>query len=186
MNELNDAEIKDLCSWVTIVEIEYVINKSNPDKSPGLDGLNGKFLKENWYLVKKEVIKAVFSFFSSGRMLGEANKTFITLVPKKSCCNSPKDFRPISLCNFIYKVISKIMVNRLRKVLDRIISKNQMAFIHGRNLLDAILLSNDLMGEICKFGNKFMCLKDDITKAYDSLSWSCLLPIMEKMRFPRC
>lgn len=133
---------------VTVEEIEEVIEKADPDRAPGLDGFNGFFFKQNQDIIKNNVVRAVLSFFDNGKLLREANKTFITLIPKSENSKQVKDFRPISLCNFIYKIISRILVNRLRNVLPNLISENQFVFLHGCGLLEAVLLENEVMGEL--------------------------------------
>lgn len=172
--KLSEDDVKELCKLVTPSEIEAVVLES--DKAPRPDGFNGHFYKYNWELVKNDIVKVVLSFFESGRMLKEFNRTFITLIPKLENSSRIKDFRPISLCNFLFKIISKVLVKRLSYVLPRLISENQFAFIKGRGLLEAVLLANDMMNDIKH--NNLMCVKIDITKAYDSLSWEYLFDVL--------
>lgn len=83
------------------------------EKAPGPDGYNVRFFKSAWNVVGNDVIKAVLEFFHNGRMLKEFNNTTIALVPKCDILSHLRDFRPISCCNTIYKIISKILANRL-------------------------------------------------------------------------
>lgn len=115
-------------------------------------------------------------------MLKEVNRTFITLISKVENSVKVKDFRPISLCNFLFKIVFKILVNRLSPFLPKLISENQFAFVKGRGLLDAVLLANDLFLDLKH--DDLMCLKLDISKAYDSLSWDYLFDVMLKINFP--
>ena len=118
-------------------------------------------------------------------MLQELNHTLITLVPMKTSSHSVHHFRPISLCNISYKIISKILANRLKNVLPKIISPLQSAFVPVRNIQDNSILVHEL---IHTFKNKrgrkgFMFLKMDMEKAFDQMEWQFLLAIMKKLGF---
>lgn len=182
---LSENDIAQLVKWVTPTEVEEVVMKLKTDRAPGPDGFNRTFFKYNWTIIKEDVTKAVLSFFYTGKLVKEANRTLIVLIPKGEDTKEIKDYRPISLCNVVYKIISKIMANRLRMVLPSLISKNQFAFVPRRHTLDVILLSNDLLSTVYGEGN-WMCIKVDITKAYDSIRWSYLLLILRWMGFPPC
>ena len=115
------------------------------------------------------------------------NETLIWLIPK---CQSPEslcNYHPISLCNSIYKVVSKIIVARLRPFLDKIISPVQAAFVPGRKGLDNIIIAQELIHSIdkkkCRFW--FMAVKIDLAKAYDRLEWSFILKVLLAFRFPQ-
>lgn len=92
------------------------------DKSSRSDGLSPLFFKFYWDVIKHKVIDAVQFFFREGYLIKPLNHTFITLIPKKEKPNLVQHFCPISLCNVVYKIITKILSNRLRPVLDKIIS----------------------------------------------------------------
>ena len=104
----------------------------NPNKAPGPDGYPGSFYMECWDIIGPSVIDTIQSFFLSGFMLKELNHTFIVLIPKNSHACEFKDDKPISLCNLVYKLISKILANRIRPILRRIIAPIQVAFVPGR------------------------------------------------------
>jgi len=117
---------------VEIKEIKASIFQMNPDKAPGPDGFNAFFFQKNWEIVKDSVIQAVLHFFRTGRILKQLNHTFLTLIPKTNEASSLTDYRPISCCNVVYKIISKILSNRLKMVVGELISLNQCAFFKGR------------------------------------------------------
>jgi hypothetical protein len=143
------------------------------------------FTKKYWPHVSKDILACVNHFFQNHQLLQELNHTFITLVPKKSGSHSVHHFRPISLCNISYKIISKILANRLKKVLPQIISPLQSAFVPNRNIQDNSILAHEL---IHSFKNKkgkkgLMFLKMDMEKAFDQMECKFLLAIMKKLGF---
>lgn len=104
----------------------------NSLKAPGPDGMLALFYKTYWHIIKHDFIQSVQNFFRSGFLLKEWITTFITLIPKKKNPNCFNDFRPISLTNTCYKVISKLLANRIKIHFHKLISPNQIAFIEGR------------------------------------------------------
>ncbi|KAM1060770.1 hypothetical protein ACFX2B_025119 [Malus domestica] len=141
-----------------------------PTKSPGPDGFNAGFFQHHWETVGCVVIGMVKTFFQSDCLLKELNHTNIVLIPKVDNPRKMTQFQPISLCNVVYKIISKVLTNRLKKVISKVISLNQSAFVAGRQISDNILLVHELLHSI-KQGNEdginHMALKLDMAKAYD-------------------
>ena len=113
-------------------------------KAPRLDGILAFFFQEFWSTVKSNVISTVLAFFHSGSFFKPLNHTFITLIPKTPFPDEVSHFRPISLCNVIHKVISKILVNRLKPLMDSIITLYQNAFIKRRHITDNILIAHEI------------------------------------------
>ncbi|KAF7835780.1 ribonuclease H [Senna tora] len=158
-----------------------------PDKAPGPDGLPTMFFQRFWPVVKNDLIACIKSFFDRGFILKELNQTMITLIPKNQSPEQFKDFRPISLCNVVVKIISKVLVIRMQSIMERIIAPNQNGFVKGRAISDSILLASELMTFIHKarrVKTNWCAFKLDIHKAYDKLSWDFLHAVMIRMAFP--
>lgn len=100
-----------------------------PIKAPGTDGFPARFYQKKWEALKTKIVAVVLEFFRSGVMPDGVNNTTIVLIPKVQYAKEPKDFRPISLCNVVYKITSKGLVNRLRPLLSGLILENESAFI---------------------------------------------------------
>ncbi|GJS22551.1 RNA-directed DNA polymerase, eukaryota, reverse transcriptase zinc-binding domain protein [Tanacetum coccineum] len=153
-------------------------------KASGPDGFTAAFYKKAWKVIGNDVSKAVKEFFSSGRMLGEVNATLISLIPNIDTPNKVTDFRPIACCNVLYKCISKVITNRIIRVLGMLVSNNQCAFIPGRSIQDNIFLTQEIMkGYNWKGGPKRVAIKIDLQKAYDTVSSSFIKRILEEFRF---
>lgn len=117
-----------------------------------------------------DISQVVLSSLNLGSWLKSINHTFIILIPKVQNPEQVTDFRPISLCNVIYKIVSKIIANRLKPLLNSIISKAQSAFTADRLITDNILIAFESlhhMKNTCTGKIGFMALKLDMSKAYD-------------------
>jgi hypothetical protein len=104
-----------------------------------MDGFNAGFFQTHWQLVKPCVVSAVLGFLNGGDIPEEVNMTLLVLIPKISNPQDLSQYRPISLCSILYKLCSKTMANRLRLILDEIISEEQSAFVPGRLITDNVL-----------------------------------------------
>ncbi|CAL1413306.1 unnamed protein product [Linum trigynum] len=155
-------------------EVRRTVFSMGSKQAPGSDGFTGKFFKALWDIVGTSVIEAVVSFFNTSWMLRSFNHTWLTLIPKVDSGETIRQLRPISLCQFVYKVITKIMAERLANLLSQIVSEGQNAFIRDRQIINNIFIGHELMHylKIKKQGKKgYMALKVDMEKAYDRLTW---------------
>ncbi|XP_062094300.1 uncharacterized protein LOC133800357 [Humulus lupulus] len=167
-------------------EVKAALFQMHPDKSPGPDGFNPGFYQKFWDIVGPDVVRLVQHFFMFAEFPDHLNQTHIVLIPKKSKPESMSDLRPIALCNVIYKIASKVMANRLKKVLHNIISETQSAFIPGRLITDNIMVSFEVMHYLKRKStgkDGFMALKLDMSKAYDRVEWGFLHAMLKKMGF---
>ncbi|GKD68637.1 reverse transcriptase [Tanacetum coccineum] len=159
---------------------------SSGHKAPGDDGFPRLFFQKYWHIVGESVSKAVMQFFNNGSMLPFLNKTLVVLIPKVPVPEAIGEFRPISLYNFVYRVISKVMANRLKPFMHRIISPQQSAFIPGRLIQDYMIVANEAFHYIRnkkKGDQKVMALKLDLNKAFDRVEWDFLIATCRKLGF---
>ncbi|KAL0758366.1 hypothetical protein Bca101_074516 [Brassica carinata] len=155
------------------------------NKAPGPDGYPSEFFTAHWSTVGQEVTDAIQEFFITGRLLQQWNATILTLIPKKKNADKISEFSPISCCNTVYKVIAKLLANRLKKVLPSVISNTQSAFIPGRLLVENVLMATELVqGYNWKNITKRSILKVDLKKAFDSINWSFIFLILRALGFP--
>jgi hypothetical protein len=123
---------EQLLKLCTVEEVSLVVAQMGGLKARGPDGLSPEFFHDHWSMIGHEVCSFVSDFFLSGIIENAVNFTHITLIPKIANQLKVSDFRPISLCNVFYKIISKTLANRLMNILLEIISDKQSAFIPRR------------------------------------------------------
>nr|TKS08437.1 hypothetical protein D5086_0000103180 [Populus alba] len=182
---LSSASHDLLLAPISSDEIQNVVFQFGNDKAPGLDGYTSLFFKKAWLIVGDDFCAAVQDFFHSGQMLKQINHSIIALVPKSSNVSSPSDFRSISYCNVIYKVIAKILANRQAHALKDIISPFQNAFLGDRFMSDNINLVQELLRQYGrKRSSPRSLLKVDFRKAFDSVQWPFLDSLLRHLVFP--
>lgn len=143
--QLSEEMARTLAQPVTMEEVEDALRSMHPNKSPGPDDFQGVFFKFYWHILRDDIFSLIAQAFSTGSFDPIIAETLIALIPKVDNPSNFKEFRPIGLCNTIYKLITKVLVNRLRPMLDSIISPLQSSFIPGRGTSDnAIKPSGDL------------------------------------------
>lgn len=185
MFSCSDVQSALLSALPTDEEVMRTLFKLNPNKSPGPDGLTSRFYSCSWRVLGQEVTSGIIRFFSSCEMPTATNSTILTLIPKFPGATIIKDYRPISCCNTLYKVISKLLVSRLKPLLPQIILPNQSAFVKGRLLLENCLLASEIIsGDHKNKGAKRLTLKVDIAKAFDSLKWDFVLACLTALNLP--
>ena len=140
-SKITDEMHEVLSSEYTAKEVKVALFQMGPTKAPGPDGINALFYQKFWHVVGNTVVLAMLDFLNNGNMLPKINHTNILLIPKNRNLVKISDFRPISLCNVIYKIISKVLANRLKQVLPQIISPTQNAFVLGRLIIDNVLVA---------------------------------------------
>ncbi|KAL5549649.1 hypothetical protein UlMin_004880 [Ulmus minor] len=171
--------------WCEEEDVRTAVFQMAPTKSPGVDGMSAIFYQKFWPTVGEEITAACLGFVNGGQPLGSINETIITLLPKIKNPTRITEFRPISLCNVLYKIISKMLANRLRKIMDTVISQEQSAFIPGRLISDNAIIGFECLHAIKRQKTKknYLALKLDMAKAYDRVEWGFIYKIMMKLGF---
>ncbi|KAL9659621.1 hypothetical protein QQ045_024428 [Rhodiola kirilowii] len=181
-DEMNDL----LLAPFTEAKVKRALFQMHPTKAPGLDGLSALFYQSNWETVRGDVLKEVLKCLNEGILNHEINETLIVLIPKVHKVERVEELRPISLCNVIMKIITKVLANRLKTFLPNIISPSQSAFIQGRLITDNIIVAHEV-SHFLKGRNSqktgYLSLKLDLSKAFDRVDWRFLKEIMLKMDF---
>ena len=158
----------------------------NPEKAPGPDVMTSLFYQRFWSTVGKDVCSMVRGFFETGELDARLNRTKICLIPKTDRPETMTEFRPISLCNVGYKIISKILSSRLKRILPKLISETQTAFVAERLNTYNIPVAQEMFHALrtspsCK--EKFVAIKTDMSKAYDRVEWSFMEALLLKFGF---
>jgi hypothetical protein len=123
------------------------------------------------------------AWFDDNLDLYRLNFAMITLIPKENEARSMKKFRPISLLNCSFKIFTKVLTNRLAKIIDRLISYHQSAFIRGRFILESVVTAHEVIHEVHKNKDKGLVLKLDYEKAYDKVNLDFLYEVLELRGF---
>ncbi|XP_061375835.1 uncharacterized protein LOC133317945, partial [Gastrolobium bilobum] len=155
-------------------EIKEVVFSMGPFKAPGVDGLHSIFFQSQWDVVESSVCNFIKGVFNDPSRIEKVNQTLLCLIPKLENPHTFKDFRPISLCNVIYKTVTKIVANRLKLHMDKLVMPNQCSFIRGRQGTDNVIIAQELIHSMRKKrGSKgWMAIKVDLEKAYDRIKAS--------------
>ena len=176
----------ELTAPVSDEEIKRAAFSVKGSSAPGEDGLTGVFYQKFWHIVGPALTKEIHGFFVSSILSDGWNHTQLSLIPKVHKPVRMQDLRPISLCSVQYKIISKILCNRLKRFLPSLISETQGAFVAGRLISDNILIAHEMVHGLRTNGRvdaEFMAIKTDMSKAYDRVEWNFLEILMEKMGF---
>lgn len=161
---IDQEDLALLSASISYEEVRSAIFGMGSFKSPGPDGFHPLFLKSQWNIVGHFMHDLVVGIFLDPSKIGEINQTFISLIPK---CDDPSiivQFRPIAICNVSYKVVTKIISQRLKSILPYVVSSNQSNFILGRSTVDNILVLQESIHSMNNMSGKngFMILKLDL------------------------
>lgn len=186
-NRLTEAD-KNWCSQLySDEEIEAAIKQMHPSKAPGPDGLPVLFYQRYWHIVGSDVKKLVKNILNNNSSPAHLNSTYIVLIPKGKNPKSPKDYRPISLCNVVMKIVTKTLANRLKVILPNVSDEEQSGFVQGRLITDNSLIAMECFHWLKKKGKGkkgLMAVKLDMSKAYDRIEWSFVQTFLQTMGVP--
>ena len=180
---INDDDNTMLNNPVSIWEIKKSLFKMDPDKAPGPDGFSARFYIACWDIIKNDLYKMVKKAQNCTKLGGSTNSSFLALIPKEKGARNFSRFRPISLCNTGYKVITKIMANRLKRILPKLIPENQGRFVKGRQILDNIILVQEAIHTSYRKKEKGMVVKLDLASAFDRVKHDFLFATMRNFGF---
>ena len=183
--EMNNELLKEFKAE----EVWRALKQMHPTKSPGPNGMSPIFYQKHWEIVGPSILNCVLQALNTGIMLRGINDTYICLIPKTKPPPPPQmitKYCPINLCNVIYKIISKVLANRLKKILHNVINEAQSAFIPRRLITNNVVVAFETMHSITKRKrgkDGLTAIKLDMSKAYDRVEWAYLGSMMRKMGF---
>ncbi|KAK6784899.1 hypothetical protein RDI58_018354 [Solanum bulbocastanum] len=136
---LNRSQQSHLIAPVSRKEVVKAFQGINDNKAPGCDDFNAYFFKQTWGQLGEEIIDLVLHFFSTSKLCKVINCTTLTLIPKVAQPSKVSEFRPIFCCTLLYKIISKVLTNRMQYVMEVLMDKNQSVFVPDRLINDNII-----------------------------------------------
>lgn len=161
-------------------EIWDVLKSMKPYKAPGSDGIHAGFYQRFWLVVGDSVRSEVRRIFANQEVPDYLNQTLVALIPKKLGPETVSQYRPISLCNTVYKIVAKILVQRIIPLLIGFISPMQATFLEGRRDFDNVIIAQELIYSLGRRKGKegYMVVKIDLEKTYDHLEWSFIRMVL--------
>lgn len=140
-----DAQNNALTGELKFEEFTLAVKQMHPDKATGPGGLNLAFFQAFWKIMGNEMFQYCKRWLDTNCFPNDLNSTNVVLIPKKENAVFMKDLRPIALCNVLYKIMAKVLANRIKIVLPGVNAENQSAFVHGRNITDNMLIAFDMI-----------------------------------------
>ncbi|CAI5458371.1 unnamed protein product [Closterium sp. Yama58-4] len=183
--KLQESDQSQLDKEWTEQEVMAALKGLPVGKAPGQDGLLKEFFERNWELLNPAVMREVRDFELTGKLSESFTTAATILLHKKGDRENLSNYRPITLLSFSYKLLAKVLANRIKAVLPRVIAGNQFGFLPGRSLATAVSLVADTIDAAEQEDEGWLLLLVDFQKAYDSVSRNYLFTTLDDMGFPR-
>ncbi|KAL4363533.1 hypothetical protein GQ457_04G019830 [Hibiscus cannabinus] len=171
---------------LTADEVVTAFRDIGPGKASGIDGFPSSFFRLHWTTISSEFTLLCLDLLHGSTDMASINRTVIVLIPKVASPDYMRQFRPISLCTVIYKIVSKVLVNRMKSILPHCILPNQGAFVSGKCITDNIMIGHKLIHSLSSIGTgpyQGAAVKLDIEKAFDRVEWNFLRDVMLRPGF---
>jgi Reverse transcriptase (RNA-dependent DNA polymerase) len=158
-----------------------------PDKAPGPDGFTVRFVLKAWGMLGQEIVSQVQDAFRTDQAPSSWMLSHLVLIPKVENSAKPTHFRPLSVCSVFHWLLTKVIANRIKLILLRLISSTQTTFLKGRSIQENVLLMNEVVHSFgrTELKEKAFALKADLFKAFDTLDWRYLGAVLRKFGFPQ-
>jgi hypothetical protein len=186
LKQLNLVECGSLTKHFAEAKVKVAVWDCDSFKIPCPDGIHFGLFKDFWEELKGDIMRIISEFHLNGKLTTRLNSTFIALIPKVDSLQRLNDYSPISLVGCLYKILSKVLANRLRLVISSIISESEPTFVKDLQILGGILIANEAVDEARKSKKEFMLFKFDFEKTYDLVDWVYLDAVMGKMALHPC
>ena len=178
-----DNRLIDLEAPLTLQELEKSVSDSNLSSAPGTNGISNKFIKHFWGIFQKPLLEYANHCFLTGELTASFKGAKIRLIPKKGDCSKIKNWRPISLLNCFYKILSRVLTNRLRKYIDKLTPIGQKGYSENRQCQEVLISVSDCISMCNSKKVRGALLSLDISKAFDTLSHTFLNSVLEFFNF---
>ncbi|XP_019184835.1 PREDICTED: uncharacterized protein LOC109179810 [Ipomoea nil] len=147
---INSRQAQSLIRHATVGEVRHAVFGMKRFGSPGPDGIQAAFYRHYWDIVGDSVTNFVISCLISGTVPTGMLEAYMTLIPNKNCPENAGDFKPITLLNVIFKIVSKVLVNRLRPVMKKMVGPFQNSFLPGKSTLDNVVMTQEVVHNMSK------------------------------------
>jgi len=182
-NLVSEEDNDSLMSPVTEEEITSIVWSMDPDKAPGPDGFTIHFYRICWEIIKIDLFRMIRGVLRKEKVGGGIKSTFLALIPKETNPRSFDRYRPISLCNSSYKIVAKLLANRIKPLLQKLISPAQGGFVKGRQILDNVIQIQEALHSSHARKEQGMIIKLDMSNAFDRVNRSFLLRVLAAFGF---
>nr|AAM08546.1 Putative retroelement [Oryza sativa Japonica Group]AAP53436.1 retrotransposon protein, putative, unclassified [Oryza sativa Japonica Group] len=184
VTQVSKEDKVELTKPFSLEEVKKVVFEMRQNRAPGPDGFPAEFYVKFWGIIKFELLDLINDFHNGFLEVERLNYGIVTLVPKTKDAEQIQKFRPICLLNVSFKIITKVLMNRLDRIMTYIISKNQTAFLKNRFIMEGIVILHELLNSLHTKKSSGILFKVDFEKAYDMVDWGFIYRILHSKGFP--